>query len=251
MLRKSPCRTPALLAANRLNALKSTGPRTVPGKARVALNALKHGRYARRLSPRLLRAGDCQDAALYRRLRFTLGWTFAPQSPAQYRAVERLAAQAWYVFRSRKVCGTKPERALDSWAGPSQVFLRSMNCPSPFRRRFGVKDQIRRIGLLFWVQRRRYYVLETMERLLRMVRAGRQFELPSPGEEWETAPRCRVFRLAKPGLEERLLYALDREGRHHPEAVGACRATIREMRREGVWPPVPFKLDPRPPEERL
>ena len=46
-LRKSPTRTPALLAANRANAVKSTGPRTREGKARVARNALRHGFQAR------------------------------------------------------------------------------------------------------------------------------------------------------------------------------------------------------------
>ena len=33
----------AKLTANRLNAKKSTGPRTLEGKAVVAQNALKHG----------------------------------------------------------------------------------------------------------------------------------------------------------------------------------------------------------------
>jgi hypothetical protein len=42
-LRKSPERTPAFLAAHRANVKKSTGPRTACGKARVRLNALKHG----------------------------------------------------------------------------------------------------------------------------------------------------------------------------------------------------------------
>jgi hypothetical protein len=40
-LRKSPIRTPALLAANRANAQKCTGPRTREAKGRVALNALE------------------------------------------------------------------------------------------------------------------------------------------------------------------------------------------------------------------
>ncbi len=52
MLRKSPVRTPALIAANGRNALRSTGPRTVQGRARVSLNALKHGGRARHLRER-------------------------------------------------------------------------------------------------------------------------------------------------------------------------------------------------------
>ena len=39
-LGKTPTRTPGLLAANRANARKYTGPRTSEGKSRVALNAL-------------------------------------------------------------------------------------------------------------------------------------------------------------------------------------------------------------------
>lgn len=42
-LRKSPTLTPALLASNRRNAKKSTGPRTAQGKARSRLNSLKNG----------------------------------------------------------------------------------------------------------------------------------------------------------------------------------------------------------------
>jgi hypothetical protein len=42
-LRKSPTLTPALLAANRNNARKSTGPRTARGKAWSRLNHMQHG----------------------------------------------------------------------------------------------------------------------------------------------------------------------------------------------------------------
>ena len=42
-LRKSPTLTPALLAANRRNAKKSTGPRTPRGKAWSCLNSLREG----------------------------------------------------------------------------------------------------------------------------------------------------------------------------------------------------------------
>ena len=42
-LRKSPCLTPALLASNRRNAKKSTGPRTARGKAWSRLNHMREG----------------------------------------------------------------------------------------------------------------------------------------------------------------------------------------------------------------
>lgn len=42
-LRKSPTLTPALLAANRRNAGKSTGPRTAQGKAWSRLNGFRYG----------------------------------------------------------------------------------------------------------------------------------------------------------------------------------------------------------------
>jgi hypothetical protein len=80
-LRKSPVRTPALLAANRANAVKSTGPRTPQGKARVSFNSFKHGRYAARpevLAERLLRAGRVREAALYRQVRWQISHAFRP-----------------------------------------------------------------------------------------------------------------------------------------------------------------------------
>ena len=46
-LRKPPTMTPALLAALRRNARKSTGPRTARGKAQTRLNALKSGQHSR------------------------------------------------------------------------------------------------------------------------------------------------------------------------------------------------------------
>jgi hypothetical protein len=45
-LRKSPTLTPALLASNRQNAKKSTGPRTAPGKAWSRLNRMRHGAWS-------------------------------------------------------------------------------------------------------------------------------------------------------------------------------------------------------------
>jgi hypothetical protein len=51
------------IAANRRNALQSTGPRTAEGKNRVCANALKHGLSARTHQPRV-NPGALQLAAL-------------------------------------------------------------------------------------------------------------------------------------------------------------------------------------------
>jgi hypothetical protein len=49
-LRKSPVLTPRALAARRANALKSTGPRTPQGKARVRFNGLRFGGHSARMA---------------------------------------------------------------------------------------------------------------------------------------------------------------------------------------------------------
>lgn len=58
--------TPAQIAANRRNALKSTGPRTAAGKARSRMNALKHGLRAATIPhvARLDRAIELEHAIL-------------------------------------------------------------------------------------------------------------------------------------------------------------------------------------------
>ncbi|MGO9268867.1 MAG: hypothetical protein ACLQOO_01155 [Terriglobia bacterium] len=80
MLRKSPTRTEAFLAANRRNALQSTGPRTTEGKARSCMNNLKHGRYAKRLLEKLAAAGDHSGAALYQKVREEIGSALQAQA---------------------------------------------------------------------------------------------------------------------------------------------------------------------------
>jgi hypothetical protein len=65
-LRKSPTLTPALLAANRRNAKKSTGPRTPRGKAQSRMNGLRKGNRSplyRNLLISLLNAPPCMVAA--------------------------------------------------------------------------------------------------------------------------------------------------------------------------------------------
>jgi hypothetical protein len=130
-LRRRPTLTPALLAANRANARKSTGPRTVEGKNRIVLNALKKGRHARNFGENLQRAKSRRDAELFQwileqvRTAFRLrGWQ------EDQRMAERLAQRVWcalereeqrcYAFSRQLGKGRVrfPRRTATLWALP-------------------------------------------------------------------------------------------------------------------------------------
>jgi hypothetical protein len=85
------------VAANRRNALRSTGPRSQAGKARSRLNALKHGAYsAHYLTP------DEQDADLYRLKQMYLAH-YAPKTELEEYRVLKLAAHDWRLNRCARM----------------------------------------------------------------------------------------------------------------------------------------------------
>jgi len=82
------------LAANRRNALKSTGPRTEEGKARASMNALKHGLRASPLAVPHLE--NSEDWEVHRTLVLR---DFAPVGYVETVLTERLAAILWRLGR--------------------------------------------------------------------------------------------------------------------------------------------------------
>ena len=114
-LRKSPIRTPKLLATNRANARKSTGPRTAGGKAHARLNRLRHGRRSplfarfwtalqenpskcRWVTQRLLKLEDTRHPLFARYLRqwgklWTRGHAYQLAIKRDLKRVERLVRQ--------------------------------------------------------------------------------------------------------------------------------------------------------------
>jgi len=206
MLRKSPTRTEAFLAANRRNAQKCTGPRTKEGKARSSLNNLKHGRYAQRLPETLEAAGFRLGAALYNQIRAEIIATFKPKDSVEVKQVERVTRMVWCLAWRTGVLGSKPESAL------FRSDSRSLSRPLLLIR---MKNHWLRIGMVYWVQRKRYW---TMKRILKDVANGYRSPVPTVAQALESKLRKRTFRLGRPGFLERMQYRLDRDGVLNPNA---------------------------------
>ena len=81
--------TPAQLAANRANALRSTGPRSVEGKSVSRFNALQHGVDA--ASPVI----PGEDPAQYQTLATEYQDRFQPQTPDEHYHVQTMIDADW------------------------------------------------------------------------------------------------------------------------------------------------------------
>jgi hypothetical protein len=97
-----------------------------------------------------------------------------------------------------------------------------------------MKNHWRRIGMVYWVQRRRYW---TMKRFVQDVLNGHRSAVPTVGQALESKLRKRVFRLKRPGFVERTQYGLDRDGLFDPHAPVADPALLREHKKlySGHW----------------
>ena len=98
------------LRANRINAAKSTGPRTPNGKAESARNAITHGLTAQRV------VLEWEDPAVFEQLRSALHDEFESANPTAFELVEHLAALLWRLRRSHAY-----EAALLTWITHQQA----------------------------------------------------------------------------------------------------------------------------------
>jgi hypothetical protein len=99
--------SPLRIAANRRNALKSTGPRTAVGKRRVALNARRRELCSEEMERQLRARGE--DPRDFRRLHRDLIAIFPPQDHAAVEAVEQMARTWW-----------EKARRIRNWVAASQ-----------------------------------------------------------------------------------------------------------------------------------
>jgi hypothetical protein len=85
------------LEANRRNALKSTGPRTINGKQASRRNALRHGFTAETVIEPL------EDPEQYWELEAAILAEYVPQTPVEQELVRRLASLFWRLRRATSV----------------------------------------------------------------------------------------------------------------------------------------------------
>ena len=85
------------IAANQANAMKSTGPRTVAGKAVVALNALRHGMRSKSL------VLPDEDQGAFDDLRSSLLEDLAPEGMLEAAQVDRMAELLWRIGRAGRM----------------------------------------------------------------------------------------------------------------------------------------------------
>jgi hypothetical protein len=112
-LRQTPTLTPALLAANRRNAQKSTGPRSEAGKRRVRLNGLKHGLRCNSFRESLIRSGE--PTTLVDRNFLFLTLYLLPQKRYEVHRVANLVRLLWSVEhwgRRHQVRAAAPDRLV-------------------------------------------------------------------------------------------------------------------------------------------
>ncbi len=269
--------TSASLAARRANALKSTGPRTDRGKARVALNPLKHGRSAVNLPEKLARAGYRRDEAEWRAIRariaLTFEPTFGPSDPGEdehpqtvelakcrqkiapvpnlanlEKKMDRLANWVWCSHRNwQQQFGAKLKTPLKSANNDTRLSHGGKaGAPTEIR----IHNPWARLGLVFYTQVRRDWALRLMTKLIqRRLESGRKEPLPHLEIEppMESGLRSRVYPLARPRFWERLRYCLDSDGNYHPEWRGRFRQYRRELRNS----PLAMWLEPHPVLARL
>jgi hypothetical protein len=85
------------IEANRQNALKSTGPKTLKGKVYSARNAVKHGLFSRQVMDFISHG---EDPTEYEEILNGLGAKYQPMGTAEELEVQRIALSWWRLKRA-------------------------------------------------------------------------------------------------------------------------------------------------------
>jgi hypothetical protein len=99
------------IQANRTNAMRSTGPKSVQGKARVSENAMTHGLNSQKV---VLRG---EDVVEYERLRKEAVAYYQPKGSMEERVVGRIVIHEWRIDRLDRIEGAVFNRLVTREVG--------------------------------------------------------------------------------------------------------------------------------------
>jgi len=155
------------LQANRLNAQKSTGPKSEEGKAAVSLNALTHGLRARHAVMLI------EKPAEFHQLCHDLWDEYQPASPTEVHLVEQMAVNHWKLGRMEALVSNSNLQSCHmhlAFKDPTQYTTRPgyLQMPDLTRDRFELKT-LQTLGSIQrhqgQIERSYYRALETLERV--------------------------------------------------------------------------------------
>ena len=150
------------IEANRSNALKSTGPRTVEGKARSSRNALTHGLTAQEI------VIPGEDAAAYQSFEQQIIDDLKPNGSCEFDLIARLAATFWRLRRIPRF-----EAALMAWLEHNRFHRDKNRCagisahdlPLPGEKKSSTEELLDGHTAARWLERDPYQ-LKVLGRLL-------------------------------------------------------------------------------------
>jgi hypothetical protein len=115
--------SPAQIAANRLNAQRSTGPRSVEGKSVSRFNALKHGVDA----ASIVIPGE--DPAAYQALVDSYAKIYKPLNAVQHFLVDSLVHAGWHTYRLQRQEADLVRKLLAETPGASLIDVMLSDSP--------------------------------------------------------------------------------------------------------------------------
>jgi hypothetical protein len=156
----------AKIRANRLNAQRSTGPRSLAGKRRSRYNALKHGWRGRMLIP----VGE--DGEMFLQMRRQLVRTFGAVTDAERILCTRIALAIWRGLRATRA----ETQAIDGVAEGFAITGHGDDDPAAAALSEFLRDGTSRSSLMQLVRYERHLTREARDgiRLLKEVQAARR-----------------------------------------------------------------------------
>ncbi len=167
------------IAANRINALKSTGPITPQGKARCSENGIRHGMLARSI---VLRSESLKN---FRQVLSNLEDDHQPQNATEQTLVEILAVSKWRLRRLWDIERAGFDYECDQQTGEVADLQPPTRASIAFK---GLSDSSRSLEMMNRYENRLdRQIKTTLDRLARLkLQRSRPTNVDTKGDNWDS-----------------------------------------------------------------